>query len=254
MSKKKKETGGNPPADAPVGMDAKVERVARLCHEANRGYCEALGDTSQVPWDEAPENIKASAIAGVKFHAANPDASPASSHESWLLFKKADGWKYGPVKDADKKEHPCIVWFDELPVEQRAKDYIFRAICHEASVEMFMRPPEDDTLAEAIVKAGEDAAEEIQDLRKERAIKDSEDPSTGRPGSALQGFIPRISEFELAGGGKVSVEAYRVMAVVSDEDPHEPGKAETCRLILHGGRGFDVIGKGDEVRKDVGHV
>ena len=53
-----------------------VERVARICHEANRGYCEALGDTSQVPWDEAPENIKFSAIAGVKFHAANPSAGP----------------------------------------------------------------------------------------------------------------------------------------------------------------------------------
>ena len=163
-----------------------------------------------------------------------------------MAFKRADGWKYGTVKDVKNKKHPCFVSYEYLPVEQRAKDYIFRAICRELVGK--------DTLGDALVKAGEDAADGIQYLRKERAIKDAEDTSACRPGSVLQGFFPRISEFELAGGGKVSVEAYRVMAVVSDVFPHEPGKAETCRLILHGDRGFDVIGKGDEVRKDIGHV
>lgn len=28
--------------------------VARICHEVNRAYCEALGDTSQVSWEDAP--------------------------------------------------------------------------------------------------------------------------------------------------------------------------------------------------------
>ena len=42
--------------------------------------------------------------------------------------KEADGWKYGEVKDADKKEHPCMIPYEELPVEQRAKDYIFKQI------------------------------------------------------------------------------------------------------------------------------
>lgn len=56
------------------------------------------------------------------------DASPSASHDSWLKEKREQGWKYGPVKDADKKEHPCFVPYDELPVEQRTKDYIFSAI------------------------------------------------------------------------------------------------------------------------------
>ena len=38
------------------------------------------------------------------------------------------GWQYGPLKDADLKEHPCIVPFDELPPEQQAKDHLFKAI------------------------------------------------------------------------------------------------------------------------------
>ena len=42
--------------------------------------------------------------------------------------KIADGWVYGKIKDAELKTHPCCVPYEQLPVEQRAKDYIFRAI------------------------------------------------------------------------------------------------------------------------------
>lgn len=104
--------------------------IAKVCHEANRAYCAALGDLSQPSWEDAPDWQKQSAINGVQFHYANPMAQPSDSHVAWLAQKEADGWKYGPVKDPDKKEHPCFVPYDELPVEQRAKDYIFRAICH----------------------------------------------------------------------------------------------------------------------------
>lgn len=58
------------------------------------------------------------------------DHGPEVSHESWMREKLAAGWKYGPEKDAEKKEHPCLVEFAELPREQQAKDYIFRAIVH----------------------------------------------------------------------------------------------------------------------------
>lgn len=104
--------------------------IARVCHEVNRAYCEALGDTSQSPWENAPDWQKNSAILGVKLHTNNPDAGPEASHESWMAQKIEDGWKYGPVKNPEKKEHPCIVPFSQLPAEQQAKDFIFRAVVH----------------------------------------------------------------------------------------------------------------------------
>jgi len=104
--------------------------AAKICHEANRAYCQALGDYSQVPWDEAPDWQKESAILGVRLHLENPDAGPEASHESWVAHKIADGWAYGSVKDPAAKKHPCIVPFNELPREQQAKDFIFRAIVH----------------------------------------------------------------------------------------------------------------------------
>lgn len=107
------------------------EKIARVAHEINRAYCQALGDDSQPEWDFAPEWQRMSAINGVEFHCANPNAGPDHSHNAWLREKEAAGWKYGPVKDADKKEHPCFVPYDELPVEQKAKDYLFRAVVHQ---------------------------------------------------------------------------------------------------------------------------
>lgn len=107
-----------------------IEEFARIAHEVNRAYCEALGDYSQKPWCDAPDWQRESAINGVRFHIGNPQALPSQSHESWLAEKAAAGWAYGPVKDEAKKQHPCFVPFDNLPQEQKAKDFLFRGVVH----------------------------------------------------------------------------------------------------------------------------
>lgn len=110
-----------------------VQNIAALAHAINAAYCAAIGDDTQTDWDNAPEWQKASAIAGVEMHLANPDATPEQSHESWLEQKLNEGWVYGEVKDTEAKVHPCCLPYDELPIEQKAKDYIFRATVHAAS-------------------------------------------------------------------------------------------------------------------------
>lgn len=107
-----------------------VEQIATICHEANASLCNTINDNSQTPWDEAPEWQRESAIKGVEFHLANPNASASASHDSWLQEKSKMGWVYGEVKDADAKTHPCIVPFEQLPPEQQAKDHLFRGIVH----------------------------------------------------------------------------------------------------------------------------
>ena len=106
--------------------------IAQLAHEVNRAYCASLGDTSQAAWADAPKWQQDSALAGVDMHTKNPDATPEQSHESWLEQKTAEGWAYGEVKDADKKLHPCFLPYAQLPVEQKAKDYLFRGVVHTA--------------------------------------------------------------------------------------------------------------------------
>lgn len=111
--------------------ELEIEKIAKACHEVNRAYCLSLGDASQPAWEDAPQWQKDSAILGVKLHVNNPNAGPQASHECWMDQKIADGWKYGPTKDPEAKIHPCIVPFEKLPVEQQAKDFIFRAVVHQ---------------------------------------------------------------------------------------------------------------------------
>lgn len=114
--------------------------IAKICHEANKAYCQAIGDNSQQNWEEAPEWQKSSAEKGVEFNIANPAAPASASHDSWLKQKTEEGWKYGEVKDPAKKEHPCFLPYEKLPAEQQAKDALFKSIV--AALAPYITPDE----------------------------------------------------------------------------------------------------------------
>jgi hypothetical protein len=105
-----------------------IEHIARVVHEANRAHCIAAGDMSHLPWDEAEQWQRDSAIEGVKIRLDDPGMSPVGQHAAWMKHKLEDGWVYGPVKDAEAKTHPCLVAYHLLPVHEQMKDAIFGAI------------------------------------------------------------------------------------------------------------------------------
>jgi hypothetical protein len=106
-----------------------VEQIARVCHEANKAFCEGIYDFSQEHWDDAEQWQKDSAIAGVKYAIENPDAPDSAQHDAWCADKIKDGWCFGEVKDPIKKTHHCLVPFEDLPSQQQAKDTLFKAVC-----------------------------------------------------------------------------------------------------------------------------
>lgn len=101
--------------------------IARWAHEINRTVQRLCGEEVSLPWEDAPDWQKNSALEGVAMHRSGTH-SPEDSHLSWLRHKANDGWTYGPVKDATLKQHPCFVPYSKLPVEQRLKDYLFAAV------------------------------------------------------------------------------------------------------------------------------
>jgi len=111
---------------------ANMEQIAHIAHEVNRAYCAALGDTTQPSWQDAPEWQRCSARMGADLHTSGEFGAEAS-HISWMNQKLEEGWKYGPIKNPDLKEHPCLVPFSALSREQQAKDYIFRGVVHAVS-------------------------------------------------------------------------------------------------------------------------
>lgn len=102
--------------------------IAMVCHTVNAAFCRAIGDDTQPSWADAPDEIKASAIAGVDYRLANPGITPEQQHAAWMEHKASEGWVHGDVKDFEKKTHPCMVPYDQLPGEQRVKDFLFQAV------------------------------------------------------------------------------------------------------------------------------
>lgn len=112
-------------------MKLTIEEIANVCHQVNKAYCRANGDLTQAEWELAPEWQRQSAINGVKAHIdSGLTMQPEDSHISWMEQKKSEGWVYGPAKDVEKKTHPCMVPYLELPKEQQTKDFLFREVVH----------------------------------------------------------------------------------------------------------------------------
>lgn len=45
-----------------------------------------------------------------------------NSHEVWAKQRIKDGWTYGTQRDDNKKIHPCLIPYEELPEEEKVYD------------------------------------------------------------------------------------------------------------------------------------
>lgn len=114
----------------PTLNELMIQQIAKTAHSVNATYCASLGDLSQMPWDEAPDNIQASAVDGVRAIMEGRVTSPEQSHYNWRAFKEADGWVYGPTKDLEAKTHPNLIegGYDALPESEKTKDALYFAV------------------------------------------------------------------------------------------------------------------------------
>lgn len=116
-------------ADQPPEADTPdIERIARVCHEINRQYCQCVGHACDLPWEETNEAQRTCVRGGVAYALAHPEATPEDAHNNWYRAKVAAGWTRGPIKCDEAKTHPCLVAHRELPEAQRVKDYLFLGI------------------------------------------------------------------------------------------------------------------------------
>jgi len=105
------------------------DAIAEVCHEANRALTLHTKDVPVQPhWAEAPEEMKVSSVAGVKWRQANLGAPASAQHDEWMRAKIAAGWVLGEKKDAEKKTHPALIPYDHLAPEVKAKDAVFTAV------------------------------------------------------------------------------------------------------------------------------
>jgi ryanodine receptor 2 len=44
------------------------------------------------------------------------------AHDVWACQRIADGWTHGPKRDDARKEHPCLIPYDQLPDTEKPYD------------------------------------------------------------------------------------------------------------------------------------
>jgi hypothetical protein len=125
-----------PPAPPPAPAVSDHERIARVCHVANRALAATLGDTSFKPWTDESDEERASAVADVRFVLEHPDASAEALHGDWVGRKLTDGWRKGASRDPARKVDHRLVPFFELGRARAAEEItcaIVRALAEEGS-------------------------------------------------------------------------------------------------------------------------
>lgn len=50
------------------------------------------------------------------------EAISMNVHEVWSQNRMNEGWVYGPVRNDEKRETPCLVPYEDLPEEEKEYD------------------------------------------------------------------------------------------------------------------------------------
>ena len=104
----------------------KEEKITELVYEAARLEAE-WSKRSIVPekWEDRDEKFRNQMINVVKKYLSQENLpTPEEAHNSWMDAYFKMGWKYGKERDVDKKTHPDLLPFYNLPQDERDKDAI----------------------------------------------------------------------------------------------------------------------------------
>jgi hypothetical protein len=106
------------------------ETITKLIYEAARKEAEwSKRPIIPEPWEDRDNAFKKQMVDVVrKYIESDKLPSPEEAHNSWMKAYLNMGWKYGEVRDAEKKTHPDLVPFYELPKDERDKDAIFLSL------------------------------------------------------------------------------------------------------------------------------
>ena len=105
------------------------QHVAQIVSEALRKEAE-WSQRAIVPeaWGERDEKFRSQFVNVMEKYIKDEKLpTPKESHDIWMKSYLEMGWRYGRTRDPEKKLHPDLVPYYELPKDERDKDAIFLA-------------------------------------------------------------------------------------------------------------------------------
>ena len=100
--------------------------IAAIIHGAT-SVIPRLDGSCVLKWEEMDDNHQQLAANAVKEIYSNPLKSAEEYQNLWMKLKIEDGWSLGNF-DLDKKLHPSLLPFNELPESEIAKDLIWQSL------------------------------------------------------------------------------------------------------------------------------
>lgn len=82
--------------------------ITIMIDQTSNNYTPTPVDTTNI---QLPEELMALA-----------EAISKNVHEVWAQNRIKEGWTYGPIRDDQKRQTPCLVPYDQLPEEEKAYD------------------------------------------------------------------------------------------------------------------------------------
>jgi hypothetical protein len=111
--------------------------VALVCHHANLGMQEAHalmreragGESGPVggPLATLPPDLRDAAVDGVERARRSGQLNARDHHNAWVDFLLDRGWRHGE-RDYETKHHPNLVYWPQLPPEERDKSRVFLSV------------------------------------------------------------------------------------------------------------------------------
>jgi len=106
----------------------KTERAAEVVQEVVKTFSH-FAKIEEVPsYKDLDPISRESLINSVAFITDNNITENKPIHDIWLEKMLKMGWTYGKDFDLEKKTHPSLVPFSNLPPEERAVDKLFRSV------------------------------------------------------------------------------------------------------------------------------
>jgi len=113
------------PAKADGDFTLTNDDIAQISYETARAWSRVTGGERLPSWGSLSDREKRRAISDAERLRPPPEATLAEWHAARVAEMKADKWVYGEKKDTDRKVHPCLVPFEDLPRSEIVKIGLF---------------------------------------------------------------------------------------------------------------------------------
>ena len=122
-------------------LDVPYARLAPNAQEDNRAAARRIPEVLSLAGFRiaSREEASASSKPSVDETARNVEAQiellAEAEHAGWMMQRARSGWRYGPVRDNEKKLHPFMIAYGDLPESEKDKDRVaVRSYPHQVRV------------------------------------------------------------------------------------------------------------------------